>query len=88
MASWGVSMLSKQVLVRLPEDIATRFAQLVPTRKRASYLVNLLRRELDRENSELEKAAQHLTQLESKDTALLAEDETWLNAPLHHDTDD
>jgi hypothetical protein len=77
-----------QVLVRLPEDMATRFVQVVKPGQRNSYFLELLRRDLDRESNELAQAAQELTALESKNTALHKEDASWLNASLLKGDDD
>jgi hypothetical protein len=71
-----------QVLVRLPEDVATRFVQVVKPGQRNSYFLELLRRDLDRESNELAQAAQALTALEAKDNHLHKEDAAWLNAAL------
>jgi hypothetical protein len=77
-----------QVLVRLPEDMATRFVQVVKPGQRNSYFLELLRRDLDRESDELAQAAQALTKLEAKDSALHKEDAAWLNASLISSDDD
>jgi hypothetical protein len=71
-----------QVLVRLPEDMATRFVQVVKPGQRNSYFLELLRRDLDRESNELAQAAQALTVLEAKDNHLHKEDAAWLSASL------
>jgi hypothetical protein len=71
-----------QVLLRLPEDMASRFVQIVKPGQRNSYFLELLRRDLDRESNELAQAAKALTQLESKDSTLQNEDAIWLDAPL------
>jgi hypothetical protein len=78
----------QQVLVRLPDDLASRFAQLVAPRQRSRYLIDLLRRDLDRESGELVQAANRLTELEAKDPALATESNDWLNNPLVSDIDD
>ena len=75
-------VVSKQVLVRLPDDLAERFASSVPSRKRSRFLLDLLRRELDRESRELSQAAKTLTEYESKDPKLGAETDDWLEASL------
>ena len=77
-----------QVLVRLPEDMAARFVQHVRPGQRNSYFLELLRRDLDRESHALEQAAQELTALESKNSALQKEDAAWLNASLLDSDDD
>jgi hypothetical protein len=77
----------RQVLLRLPEDLAERFATVVPPRKRSRYLVELLRKELDRESYELSLAARRLTELELGCQSLQAENEEWLNSPLVEEAD-
>ncbi len=77
-----------QVLVRLPEDIATRFVQVVKPGQRNSYFLELLRRDLDRESNELAQAAQALTALEEKNASLQKEDAAWLGAGLSPADDD
>lgn len=64
-----------QITLRLPEDLARRLAACTPSRKRNQFLVDLLRRELDRESRELEEAAMRLTALEAVHRA---EDPDWL----------
>jgi hypothetical protein len=68
--------------------MATRFVQVVKPGQRNSYFLELLRRDLDRESNELAQAAQALTQLEAKDSALHKEDAAWLNASLLTSDDD
>ena len=79
---------STQVLVRLPEDLAEQFAALVPSRKRSRFLVDLLRRELERESAELSKAAQRLNELESNNTEANTELRDWQGARLVDDSDE
>ncbi len=71
-----------QVLVRLPEDLASRFVQVVKPGQRNSYFLELLRRELDRESDELAQTAQALTELEARDDKLREEDSAWMNSTL------
>lgn len=77
-----------QVLLRLPEDLAARFAHVVPLRQRSRYLIDLLRRDLERESGELVQAAKRLTALEAKHPVMAAEQAAWLNQPLAADNDD
>jgi hypothetical protein len=69
----------QQISLRLPEDLAQRLAACTPSRKRNQFLVDLVRRELDRESRELEEAAKRLSSLEagheSEDVAWLALDD-------------
>ena len=48
---------TQQFTLRLPEDLARRLAAATPSRKRNQFVVDLVRRELDRESRELEEAA-------------------------------
>ena len=77
----------QQLLLRLPDDLAQRFAQLVPSRQRSRFLLNLLRAELDRESQALAEAAKTLTARESEQTELAAESALWLEAALTTDDD-
>jgi hypothetical protein len=57
----GLNMAStsqQQVLVRVPDELAERWAQVVAPRQRSGYLIALLRRELDKESNDLILAAQ------------------------------
>lgn len=79
---------SKQVLVRLPDDLAERLASIVPSRKRSRFLVDLLRKELDRESQALSEAARRLTELEAQDKHLAKEQQLWSGASLVNEVDD
>lgn len=81
-------MSIQQVLVRLPDDLAGRFAQVVAPRHRGRFLIELLRRELDRESAELAQAAMRLNEIEAKVPALAAEVGEWVDAALAVDADD
>lgn len=83
----GSAPKPRQLLLRLPDDLAQRFAQLVPSRQRSRFLLNLLRTELDRESQALTEAAKKLTAQESEQTALAAESAQWVEAPLTTDDD-
>ncbi len=65
----------QQITLRLPEDLARRLAACTPSRKRNQFVVDLVRRELDRESRELEEAAQRLCALEATHAA---EEREWL----------
>lgn len=65
----------QQITLRLPQDLARRLAACTPSRKRNQFVVDLVRRELDRESRELEEAAQRLSSLEA---AHASEDTDWL----------
>ena len=66
---------TQQITLRLPHDLAQRLAANTPTRKRNQFVVDLVRRELDRESRELEEAAQSLSLLEQTDNP---DDADWL----------
>lgn len=72
----------QQLLLRLPDDLAQRFAQLVPSRQRSRYLLDLLRADLDRESQALAQAAMTLNELEAGHPALAAEAAQWTAARL------
>ncbi len=77
----------QQLLLRMPEDLAQRFAQIVPSRQRSRFLLDLLRNELDRESLALALAARTLTELEAGRPALMAETAQWVAASLVADDD-
>jgi len=71
--------------LRLPEDLARRLAAATPSRKRNQFVVDLVRRELERESRELQEAAIRLSSLEA---AHASEDSEWLvfdNKPVGDD---
>jgi hypothetical protein len=65
----------QHITLRLPEDLARRLAACTPSRKRNQFVVDLVRRELDRESRELEEAARRLSLLEQ---AHSADESGWL----------
>lgn len=65
----------QQFTLRLPEDLARRLTAATPSRKRNQFVVDLVRRELDRESRELEEAAQRLSALEQLQ---ISDDGQWL----------
>jgi hypothetical protein len=77
----------QQILVRLPDDLASRFAHVVAPRQRSRFLIDLLRRELDRESAELTQAAMRLNEIEAKTPALASDAAEWVNATLADDGD-
>jgi hypothetical protein len=82
------STSQQQVLVRVPDELAERWAQLVAPRQRSGYLIALLRRELDKESNDLVLAAQRLNALESQDSMATQDRDEWGGADLGHYTDD
>ncbi len=72
----------KQVLLRLPADVAARLARAVPPRKRNQFLIDLVRRELEKEDHALIEACEALNRIEAGNPALRAEPNEWLAADL------
>ena len=74
----------------MPDDLAQRFAQVVPSRQRSRFLLDLLRNELDRESLALAQAAKTLTELETGKPAVGDENAQWVAASLasHDGSDD
>lgn len=72
----------KQVLVRLPDDVASRLARAVPSRRRNQFLVDLVRRELDKEDDALMAACEAMNTLEKENASMLNETREWLAANL------
>ena len=72
----------QQLLLRLPSELALRFAQVVPSRQRSRFLLDLLRTELDRESHSLANVAKTLTANESAQSVVLAESAQWTDAAL------
>lgn len=78
----------KQVLLRLPDDVAARLSRAVPPRKRNQFLVDLLRRELEKEDAELVAACEAMNRMEAASPGILAEADAWANADLTGSVDD
>lgn len=72
----------KQVLLRLPDDVAAKLARAVAPRKRNQFLIDLVRRELDKEDQALIDACESLNRMEAANPALQAEATEWLEADL------
>lgn len=78
----------KQVLLRLPEDLAEKLARAVPPRQRNRFLVDLVRHELEKEDAELVAACETMNAIEAVHPELLAETQEWLDADLSGSVDD
>lgn len=78
----------KQVLLRLPDDVAAKLARAVPPRQRNQFLVDLVRRELEKEDAELVAACEAMNAIEAAHPELLAETQEWLEADLTGSVDD
>ena len=72
----------KQVLLRLPADVAARLARAVPPRKRNQFLIDLVRRELEKEDHALIEACEALNRFEAGNPAVRAEPREWVEADL------
>jgi predicted transcriptional regulator len=84
----GPSSKPQQLLLRLPDDLSQRFAQLVPQRQRSRFLLDLLRSALDKESLALSQAAQTLTSLEQGQVEAHAEATAWLDCSAASVDDD
>ena len=78
----------KQVLLRLPEDVAAKLVRAVPPRRRNQYLVDLVRRELDKEDAELVAACEYMNQIEAFNPELVRETQEWVTADLAGSVDE
>jgi len=77
---------ARQVLLRLPEDLAAQLARAVPARQRNRFLVDVLTEALAKKRSaadeRLMQAAQQMNALEAQYPELLQEAQEWEAAPL------
>jgi hypothetical protein len=78
----------KQVLLRLPDDVAAKLARAVPPRQRNKFLVELVRRELAQEDVEMVAAAEAMNAIEAAHPELLVKTQEWLDADLTGSVDD
>ena len=78
----------KQVLLRLPDDVAAKLARAVPPRQRNKFLIDLLRQELEKEDAELVAACEAMNAIEAAHPEHLAETQEWLDADLSGSVDD
>ena len=65
------------LLIRLPEDIASRFRSLIPARQRNKFLADLVAKAVADQESDLEKIAAAVTLEESNDRELQQELADW-----------
>ena len=81
----------KQVLLRLPDDVAAKLARAVPSRQRNRYIVDLLKQDLlakqEAENRTMAQAADRMNELEAQYPELAREAEEWVNAELTESVD-
>lgn len=74
--------------MRLPDDVAEKLARAVPPRQRNTFLVNLVRQELEKEDLELVAACDALNAMKAVHPELLIETQEWLDANLTGSVDD
>ena len=79
---------SRQILVRLPDDIAARLARAVAPRQRNRFVVDLLRRELEKEDAALIAACEAMNRFEATHLESVQETQQWLEADLVGAADD
>ena len=72
----------RQVLLRLPEDLAAKLARAVAPRQRNRFLVDMLRRRLSEEDPELVAACEYMNALEAAQPELAREGQEWADAAL------
>ena len=81
----------KQVLLRLPDDVAAKLARAVPSRQRNRYIVDLLKQDLiakqEAENRMMAQAAERMNELEAQYPELAREAAEWVNAELTESVD-
>ena len=73
----GGAAMTNQILVRLPEEIATRFKAVVPPRQRNRFIADLVKTALAVREAELGKIAAEVTRDELENAELVAEDSDW-----------
>jgi len=78
----------KQLLLRLPDDVARKLASTVAPRQRNKFLVELLRRELAKEDAELVASCEYMNALEKQYPEMAKETEEWVNARMTEGEDD
>ena len=65
------------LLIRLPDDVVSRFRSLVPARQRNKFLADLVAKAVADQESDLEKIAAAVTLEESSDRELQQELADW-----------
>ena len=65
------------MLIRLPDDVVSRFRSLVPARQRNKFLADLVAKAVADQESDLEKIAAAVTLEESNDRELQQELADW-----------
>ena len=81
----------KQVLLRLPDDLAAQLARAVPPRQRNRYIVDLLTKNFaaqrEAESHMLVEAAERMNALEAQYPELARETREWVSAELTESVD-
>ena len=72
----------KQVLLRLPDDVAAQLARAVPPRQRNKFFVDLVRRQLAQEDTQLVAACEYMNQLEAANPEFAREGQEWVESVL------
>ena len=65
------------ILIRLPDDVVSRFRSLIPARQRNKFLADLVAKAVADQESDLEKIAAAVTLEESNDRELQQELADW-----------
>ena len=65
------------LLIRLPDDVVSRFRSLIPARQRNKFLADLVAKAVADQESDLEKIAAAVTLEESNDRELQQELADW-----------
>lgn len=69
--------MTSQILIRLPEEIASRFKAVIPARQRNKFVAELVQTALVAHEAELGKIAEKVTRDELANPELIAEDRDW-----------
>ena len=82
---------TKQVLLRLPDDLAAKLDRAVPPRQRNRYIVDLLKQDLqskqEAQSRMLAEAAERMNAMEAQYPELARETDEWVNADLTESVD-
>ena len=79
---------ARQILLRLPEQVAIRLSRATLPRQRNQFIVDLVSRELDKEDAELVASAEFMNALEAKHPELVQEAMEWDRAMLIDEAED
>jgi hypothetical protein len=79
---------ARQMLLRLPEHVAMRLSRATLPRQRNQFIVDLVSRELDKEDADLVASCEFMNAIEAKHPELVQEALEWDNANLMDDDND